>query len=198
MRFLRLLKILHVVLHFGLEEFFLGHERFRAMRWLVKAALFWRPLDAPRGVRLRLALESLGPIFVKFGQVLSTRRDMVPLDVADELAKLQDRVPPFAAEAALETLRRVYKKPIAEVFAEFAPVPIASASVAQVYRVRLPDGRQAAVKILRPGIGKLIAKDVALLYAGGSLMETLWRTASVCGRAKWWPNSKNTSATSST
>ncbi len=174
MRFLRLLKILHVVFRFGLEEFFLGHERFRAMRWLVKAALFWRPLDEPRGVRLRQALESLGPIFVKFGQVLSTRRDLVPLDIADELAKLQDRVPPFATEIALETLHRVYKKPIAEVFAEFDPVPVASASVAQVHRVRLHDGRPAAVKILRPGIGGLIAKDVALLYVGGSLMETLW------------------------
>jgi ubiquinone biosynthesis protein len=174
MRFLRLIKILHVVFRFGLEEFFLGHERFRAMRWLVKAALFWRPLDAPRGVRLRLALESLGPIFVKFGQVLSTRRDMVPLDIADELAKLQDRVPPFAAEIALATLQRVYKRPLAEVFAEFDPVPIASASVAQVHRARLHDGRAAAVKILRPNVGDLIAKDVALLYAGGSMMETLW------------------------
>jgi len=174
MRFLRLLKILHVVFRFGLEEFFLGHERFRAMRWLVKAALFWRPLEEPRGVRLRQALESLGPIFVKFGQVLSTRRDLVPLDIADELAKLQDRVPPFATEIALETLRRVYKQPLAEVFAEFDPVPVASASVAQVHRVRLHDGRAAAVKILRPGIGGLIAKDVALLYVGGSLMENLW------------------------
>ena len=174
MRFLRLLKILHVVIHFGLEEFFLGHERFRFMRWLAKGLLFWRPLEAPRGVRLRLALESLGPIFVKFGQVLSTRRDMVPLDIADELAKLQDRVPPFSADIVLKTLLRVYKKPVVEVFAEFDPVPIASASVAQVHRVRLPDGRAAALKILRPGIDRLIVKDIALLYAGGSLMETLW------------------------
>ncbi len=174
MRFLRLIRILQVVFRFGLEEFFLGHERFRAMRWLVNAALFWRPLDAPRGVRLRLALESLGPIFVKFGQLLSTRRDLVPLDIADELAKLQDRVPPFATAAALATLRRVYKKPLAEVFDEFDPVPIASASVAQVHRARLHDGRAAAVKILRPNIAATIAKDVALLYAGGGLMETLW------------------------
>jgi ubiquinone biosynthesis protein len=174
MRFLRLIRILQVVFRFGLEEFFLGHERFRAMRWLVNAALFWRPLDAPRGVRLRLALESLGPIFVKFGQLLSTRRDLVPLDIADELAKLQDRVPPFATEAALATLRRVYKKPLEEVFDEFDPVPIASASVAQVHRARLHDGRNAAVKILRPNIAATIAKDVALLYAGGGLMEALW------------------------
>jgi ubiquinone biosynthesis protein len=174
MRFLRLIKILQVVFRFGLEEFFLGHERFRSMRWLVNAALFWRPLDAPRGVRLRLALESLGPIFVKFGQLLSTRRDLVPLDIADELAKLQDRVPPFATAAALATLRRVYKKPLEEVFDEFDPVPIASASVAQVHRARLHDGRNAAVKILRPNIAATIAKDVALLYAGGGLMEALW------------------------
>ncbi|MBS4096480.1 MAG: ubiquinone biosynthesis regulatory protein kinase UbiB [Sulfuricella sp.] len=174
MRLLRLLKILQVVFRFGLEEFFLGHERFRFLRWFVKIALAWRPLDAPRGVRLRLALESLGPIFVKFGQLLSTRRDLVPLDIADELAKLQDRVPPFATEKALATLRRVYKKPIEEVFAEFDPTPIASASVAQVHRARLHDGRPAAVKILRPGIAATIAKDIALLYVGGGLMEALW------------------------
>jgi len=174
MRFLRLIKILQVVFRFGLEEFFLGHERLRFLRWFAKAALAWRPLDAPRGVRLRLALESLGPIFVKFGQLLSTRRDLVPLDIADELAKLQDRVPPFATEMALATLRRVYKKPVEEVFAEFDHTPIASASVAQVHRARLHDGRPAAVKILRPNITATIAKDIALLYAGGSLMESLW------------------------
>ncbi len=174
MRFLRLAKILHVVFRFGLEEFFLGHERFRFLRWFAKFALAWRPLDAPRGVRLRLALESLGPIFVKFGQLLSTRRDLVPLDIADELAKLQDRVPPFPSSVALATLRRVYKQSVEEIFDEFDPTPIASASVAQVHRARLHDGRPAAVKILRPHIAATIAKDIALLYAGGGLMETLW------------------------
>jgi len=174
MKLLRLAKIFYVALRFGLEEFVLGHERFRWLRPLVMAALFWRPLDAPRGERLRLALEALGPIFVKFGQMLSTRRDMIPGDIADELAMLQDRVPPFPSGIALETLRRVYGKPIEEVFAEFDPVPVASASVAQVHFARLLDGREAAVKILRPDIKRVIAHDVSLLYAGAVLVETLW------------------------
>jgi len=174
MRLLRLLKILQIVLRYGLEEFVLGHERFRFLRPLVKAALFWRPLREPRAVRLRLALEALGPIFVKFGQVLSTRRDLVPADIADELARLQDHVPPFPAEVALATLNRVYGRPASEVFAEFNPVPVASASVAQVHFAVLPDGRPAAVKILRPGIAGVIAHDVALLYAGAGLVEALW------------------------
>ncbi|MBZ0104453.1 MAG: ubiquinone biosynthesis regulatory protein kinase UbiB [Sulfuricella denitrificans] len=174
MRLLRLIKILHVVFRFGLEEFFLGHERFRILRPLVRLALFWRPIKAPRAERLRLALEALGPIFVKFGQLLSTRRDLVPLDIADELAKLQDRVPPFPTAQALEVLRKVYGRPANEVFSEFDEVPIASASVAQVHLAVLKNGRRAAVKILRPGIAPLIDKDIDLLYVGGSLIETLW------------------------
>ncbi|HWR78442.1 MAG TPA: ubiquinone biosynthesis regulatory protein kinase UbiB, partial [Thiobacillus sp.] len=100
MKLLRLARILTIGLRFGLEEFFLGHERVRPLRWLVRITLFWRPLSEPRAVRLRRALEALGPIFVKFGQMLSTRRDLVPVDIADELAKLQDRVPPFPSAQA--------------------------------------------------------------------------------------------------
>lgn len=174
MRLLRLIRILHVVFRFGLEEFFLGHERFRILRPLVKLALFWRPINAPRAERLRLALEALGPIFVKFGQLLSTRRDLVPLDIADELAKLQDRVPPFPTAQALEVLRKVYGRTVSEVFSEFDEVPIASASVAQVHLALLKNGRRAAVKILRPGIAPLIDKDIDLLYVAGGLIETLW------------------------
>ncbi|MDD5240836.1 MAG: ubiquinone biosynthesis regulatory protein kinase UbiB [Sulfuricella sp.] len=174
MKLLRLAKILYVTLRFGLEEFVLGHERFRWLRPLVVIALFWRPLEGSRAVRLRQALEALGPIFVKFGQVLSTRRDLIPTDIADELARLQDRVPPFAPEIALAAIRHAYGKPASEVFAEFDPVPVASASVAQVHFARLPDGREAAVKILRPDIGKVIAHDVELLYAGAGLVESLW------------------------
>ncbi|MGD9787609.1 MAG: ubiquinone biosynthesis regulatory protein kinase UbiB [Sulfuricellaceae bacterium] len=174
MRLLRLLKIGHITLRYGLDEFFLGHARVRWLRAWLKITLFWRHLGQPRGVRLRLALEALGPIFVKFGQVLSTRRDLIPLDIADELAKLQDRVPPFPSEQALATLRRVYGKPVEEVFKEFDPVPVASASVAQVHFAVLPDGREAAVKILRPGIDKVIGKDLALLDIAASLVENLW------------------------
>ena len=104
MRLFRLSKIVSVSVHFGLDEFFLGHERVRGLRSLLKWLLFWRQLDAPRAVRLRLALEALGPIFVKFGQVLSTRRDLLPPDIADELAKLQDQVPPFAYGLVLAAL----------------------------------------------------------------------------------------------
>ena len=170
----RLLRILGVGLCFGLEEFFLGHERVRALRAPVKALLFWRRLSEPRAVRLRLALETLGPIFVKFGQVLSTRRDLLPPDIADELAKLQDQVPPFAPELVLAALARAYRKPVDQVFTEFDPIAVASASVAQVHFARLPDGREVAVKILRPGIAQVINKDVELLDAGASLIELLW------------------------
>jgi ubiquinone biosynthesis protein len=174
MRLLRLAKIIVVSLRFGLDEFILGHERVRALRWLVKLLLFWRRLEAPRAIRLRLALEALGPIFVKFGQMLSTRRDLLPADIADELARLQDQVPPFAPELAYAALERAYGKPAKTVFAEFDPVAIASASVAQVHFARLHDGREVAVKILRPGIAPIIRNDVALLDAAASLIELLW------------------------
>ena len=174
MRVFRLLVIFAISLRFGLEEFFLGNERVRALRAPVKALLFWRRLSQPRAVRLRLALEALGPIFVKFGQVLSTRRDLLSPDIADELAKLQDQVPPFAPELVLAALERAYHKPVEQVFAEFDPVAVASASVAQVHFARLHDCREVAVKILRPGISEIINKDVALLDAGATLIETLW------------------------
>lgn len=174
MKLLRLARILTVGLRFGLEEFFLGHERVRPLRWLVRTTLFWRRLSEPRGVRLRRALEALGPIFVKFGQMLSTRRDLVPLDIADELAQLQDRVPPFPSVQAIAMLEASYKRPLSEVFAEFSAAPVASASVAQVHFARLHDGTAVAVKVLRPGIAPVIAHDVSLLYAAAGLIERLF------------------------
>ena len=174
MKILRLFKIITVSVRFGLDEFFLGHERFRALRFLIQLLLFWRRLDKPRAERLRLALEALGPIFVKFGQMLSTRRDLLPLDIADELAKLQDQVPPFASEQVLLSLARVYGKPADQVFLKFDPLPVASASVAQVHFAVLQDGKEAAVKILRPGIASIITKDLALLDIGAGLIEALW------------------------
>jgi ubiquinone biosynthesis protein len=171
MKFFRFIKIIWVTLRFGLDEFILAHARARTLRGLVRFLLFWRKLNQPRAERLRLALESLGPVFVKFGQVLSTRRDLLPTDIADELAKLQDQVPPFSSELAIQTLERVYKKPLSEIFKQFNPLPVASASVAQVHFAVLNDGREAAVKILRPGIETVITKDLQLLDVVASLME---------------------------
>ncbi len=174
MRLFRLIKIVLVVLRFGLDEFFLAHERASFLHKLLKFFLFFRKLDQPRAVRLRLALENLGPIFVKFGQMLSTRRDLLPLDLADELAKLQDRVPPFPSAQAMAVLEKSYGKPLSQVFKSFENDPVASASVAQVHFAVLPDGRHAAVKVLRPGIGQIIAHDLALLKVAADLLEKLW------------------------
>ncbi len=173
MRILRLARIATVSVRFGLDEFFLGQARFSGLRRLVGRVLFWRDLSQPRAVRLRLALEALGPVFVKFGQVLSTRRDLLPPDIADELAKLQDRVPPFPADEVVTSLERAYGKPVAEVFREFNVTPIASASVAQVHFADLPDGTPVAVKILRPGIGAVIEHDIALMQTAAAVIERI-------------------------
>ena len=174
MRLFRLIQIVIVVLRFGLDEFLLSHERVRWMRVPLNILLFLRNTDKPRAVRLRLALEALGPIFVKFGQMLSTRRDLIPSDIADELAKLQDQVPPFPSLQAIAVLEDAYKRPLREVFQSFEEIPVASASVAQVHFAVLPDGRDVAVKILRPGIAGVIAHDVALLKVAADLIEWLW------------------------
>jgi len=173
MHWLRLLKIIIVTLRFGLDEFILSHTKLRPLQRPVNMLLFWRNTSQPRGERLRLALESLGPIFVKFGQMLSTRRDLIPLDLADELAKLQDRVPAFPYQDVEIILKQAYGKKVLDVFQSFDVEPIASASVAQVHFAQLPDGKPVAVKILRPGIGKTIAKDLKLLDGAAWLLHTL-------------------------
>jgi len=155
----RILRILNVGLRFQLYRFI---PRFAGGS------------DPARGERLRLALETLGPIFVKFGQVLSTRRDLVPLDIADELAKLQDRVPPFAFDLAAAEIEHSLGKSIGELFNDFGNQPIASASVAQVYFASLKDGTEVAVKVLRPGVERAVARDVLLLQTAAGLMERLW------------------------
>jgi len=177
MRLLRLAKILSVVSRYGIDELIFEHEASGRLAALSRWFHFWRRFGAPRAVRLRLALESLGPIFVKFGQVLSTRRDLLPLDIADELAKLQDRVPPFSSELALAQIAAAYGRPASEVFAEFDATPVASASVAQVHLARLhvaDGGHEVAVKILRPGMGAVIANDLALLDTLAGLLEKIW------------------------
>ncbi|MDR1849624.1 MAG: ubiquinone biosynthesis regulatory protein kinase UbiB [Zoogloeaceae bacterium] len=176
MRFFRLLKILFIAYRYGLDQIVLTIAHPGVARWL-KILCFWRNLSQPRAARLKHALERLGPIFVKFGQTLSTRRDLLPPDIADELALLQDQVPPFAPELALAEIARAYGRPAHEVFTEFEEKPIASASVAQVHFARLPDGRDAAVKILRPDIERVIEHDLALMDVGATLLEKTLRDA---------------------
>ena len=186
---LRLLKIARIVLRYGLDRMILEQEvSFGFWGKVLRGALalmFWRNVDeisrTPRAVRLRCALEDLGPIFVKFGQVLSTRRDLLATDFADELAKLQDAVPPFAPELALAALAAAYGRPADQVFASFNREPVASASVAQVHFATLPIVDSAtglplevAVKILRPGINSVIDQDIALLRVAAGLLESLW------------------------
>jgi ubiquinone biosynthesis protein len=176
-RLFRLLKIIRVGLRFGLDRLILEHDpgsKLALPLGLVGAACFWRDLSPPRAVRLRQALEALGPIFVKFGQVLSTRRDLLPPDLADELALLQDRVPPFPAAQAVAEIEASFGRKIDAIFARFEREPVASASVAQVHFAVLPDGKEVAVKVLRPGIAPIIAHDIALLDTFAGLLEKFW------------------------
>ncbi|WP_341677215.1 ubiquinone biosynthesis regulatory protein kinase UbiB [Niveibacterium sp. SC-1] len=175
MRLFRLAKIVFVSLRFGLDQILLdgASSTTRVGEWL-RRLIPQRRFTQPRAVRLRLALESLGPIFVKFGQVLSTRRDLVPPDLAEELARLQDRVPPFPTELALARVEAEYGRSVQEVFLSFGREPVASASVAQVHFATLHDGTEVAVKVLRPGIDKVIEHDLALLEVAATLIEKLW------------------------
>ena len=172
MRALRFTRIVHTIGRYGLDEF-LPRRGTGIVRLAFACAYFWRDRSQPRAVRLRLALESLGPIFVKFGQLLSVRPDLIPEDVAEELAGLQDNVPPFPWEEVESTLAHAYGRPSAEVFASLERTPVASASVAQVHFATLPDGREVAVKVLRPRIREVIAEDVALLHVLAGMVERL-------------------------
>jgi ubiquinone biosynthesis protein len=170
MRIRRFLRIFGTIGAHGLDEF-LPPGSAPALRSLMRVSFFWRDTSRPRGERLRRALESLGPVFVKFGQLLSVRRDLIPEDIADELAKLQDAVPPFAWSEVARALDRAYGRAHTEIFASFQEQPIASASVAQVHFATLVGGREVAVKILRPGIVEVIAQDVDLLYVLAGIVE---------------------------
>ena len=176
-RFSRGCFIVWVVLRYGLDELVLNSFEKPWLHWLARIVSLGRNLNAPRGQRLREALERLGPIFVKFGQVLSTRRDLMPVDIADELAKLQDRVPPFSSALAVATIERALRKPLADIFVSFEQVPVASASIAQVHFAVVVDrnGRQrdVAVKVLRPGMLSAIDKDLNLMRMMAGWLESL-------------------------
>ncbi len=173
---LRLLHINHVLIRHGLDEIVFATHLFRPVRFALYL-LPWnwfRRARAPRAVRLRLALEELGPLFVKFGQILSTRRDLLPDDIADEFARLQDDVAPFPGAVARELIERAYGQPLGAVFASFDETPLASASIAQVHGATLPDGRSVIVKVVRPGIRKVIRRDIGLLHTLADLAERYW------------------------
>ena len=175
-RYLRAVFILWVILRYGLDELVLSGFRLRGLARIISFGRR-RHLDAPRGQRLREALEGLGPIFVKFGQVLSTRRDLMPPDIADELARLQDRVPPFPSEVAIATIERAFRRPVSAIFESFEREPVASASIAQVHfaTLRTRDGelREVAVKVLRPGMLPVIEKDLDLMRILARWVEAL-------------------------
>jgi len=166
-RLFRGVYIVWIALRYGLDELVLTSFKKPWLRVLATVLSVGRRLDAPRGQRLREALERLGPIFVKFGQVLSTRRDLLPLDIADELARLQDRVPPFDSAVAIATIERAFNKTVGEIFVSFEREPVASASIAQVHFAVLKDRqgreRDVAIKVLRPGMLKVIEKDLGLM-----------------------------------
>ncbi len=176
-RLLRLLRITYVIRLYGLDHLALSGFRHRWLVVLARLTKFGRRLDTPRGARLRLALESLGPIFVKFGQMLSTRRDLLPLDIANELALLQDRVPPFDSDVAVAQIERAFGKPVDVLFARFDRTPVASASIAQVHFATLPPalgGHDVAVKVLRPGMLDVIDQDLDLLRLLAAFLERAW------------------------
>ncbi len=178
-RLVRLMQISCILFRYNLDELVYLLDLFRPLRFFVflnPCRKFSKKLS--QGERIRLALEDLGPIFVKFGQTLSTRRDFITIDIADELARLQDRVLPFPGEEAKSIVEACIRKPITKVFSEFDIKPLASASIAQVHSAKLlTTGQEVVVKVLRPGIYKKINRDVDLLYALADLALRYWRPA---------------------
>jgi ubiquinone biosynthesis protein len=174
----RLVEIQRVLLRHGLDDFVRATHLYRPLRfifYLSPSIWFERRRGANRGERIRLALEELGPVFVKFGQAVSTRRDLLPSDIADELAKLQDRVPPFPGAAARGIVERALGRAVQDTFSAFEETPLAAASIAQVHVARLPDGKEVVVKVLRPDMREIIARDLEVLHALAGLAQRYWR-----------------------
>jgi ubiquinone biosynthesis protein len=174
---LRLLSIQRVLVRHGLDEIITATHILRPLRFFFYLFPRRRDRSAPLGERIRLALEELGPIFVKFGQAVSTRRDLLPREVADELAKLQDRVPPFPAEQAVAILDEAYGKSVDDVFARFDFEPFAAASIAQVHTAALDDGTEVIVKLLRPGVREQIERDLDVLFTLARLADRYWENS---------------------
>ena len=177
----RLLEIQRVLVRHGLDDFVRATHLYRPLRFMFYLSpwtWFQRRRGATRAERLRLALEELGPIFVKFGQALSTRRDLLPVDIADELAKLQDRVPPFPGELARAGLERSYGRKLDEIFTNVSIEPLAAASIAQVHVARRLDGREVVVKVLRPGMREQIGRDLEVMQAMAVMAQ------------RWWPEAR--------
>ncbi len=175
----RMLRIVRVLVRHGLDEFVFTLHLFRPYRFLLFLfpGYWFRDRNVPRGQRLREALEELGPVFVKFGQVVSTRPDLIPADIAVELTRLQDDVLPFPGDEAREIIERALDAPLSEHFASFDIQPLASASVAQVHGATLQDSTEVVVKVLRPGIEKVIEQDLQLLYQLARLADRHWPNA---------------------
>lgn len=176
---MRLIHIQWILIFHGLDELVLKTHLFRPIRYLAVFSPYYlaRRKSEPRGVRIRKTLEDLGPIYVKFGQALSTRKDLLPEDIADELVKLQDKVPPFPSLTAQAIIEQELGQPISANFAEFDSIPLASASVAQVHTATLITGEQVIVKVLRPDIKDRIESDLALLYELAKFAEKFWLDA---------------------
>ncbi len=175
-QFARALKISAILVRYRLDEFLQEAHLFRPMQ---AVRLFTvlprrRVAELPRGERLRLALQEMGPVYVKFGQIISTRRDLLPPDIADELAVLQDRVPPFPGEEARRIVEDALGGSVDDLFAEFALDPLASASIAQVHAAKLPDGRDVVVKVVRPDIETRLRRDIDLLLYLSGMVERYW------------------------
>ncbi|MEO7206519.1 MAG: ubiquinone biosynthesis regulatory protein kinase UbiB [Steroidobacteraceae bacterium] len=173
----RLFKIQRVLVRHRLDEFVRATDLYRPLRYLYYVSpwtWFQRGVGGTRGERLRLALQELGPIFVKFGQALSTRRDLLPVDIADELAKLQDRVPPFPGAVAVAMIEKTFGQPLTDIFGSFESSPLAAASIAQVHAATLKNGDEVVVKVLRPDMREVVDLDLEVLDALARLADEYW------------------------